>query len=306
MTEIRITRHGQPLAVAGAAESSSRAAARDEDSSAPTTGRPASAAPGYAGSAGSPAAFGAHGAEGGAGAGGAYSAAGAGGSGHAGGAARAGHGPGNASASATGEHSPASGTPSAPQPSDTAGTDGAGATSSGATAHEEIAHAPSGEDTTDGDGATEIEGDLHELVKKAKQRDEYLALAQRTQADFENYRKRVAKDAHAAKERGVCALAKELLPALDNLDRALEAAAEDDPLLQGVRLARSELAAGLARLGIESFSPLGERFDPEVHEAVATAPASDGQAGGTVSEVYQAGYRLGETVIRPARVVVAA
>jgi len=154
--------------------------------------------------------------------------------------------------------------------------------------------------------ATEVEGDLDELLEKAKQRDEYLAVAQRTQADFENYRKRVAKDAAAAHERGTVALAKELLPALDNLDRAIEHAAEDDPLLQGVRLVRTEMAAALARAGIESFSPVGERFDPSLHEAVATAPAPDGQPGGTVIEVYQAGYRCREHVIRPARVVVAA
>jgi hypothetical protein len=75
----------------------------------------------------------------------------------------------------------------------------------------------------DGDAAA-IEGELDELVRTAAQRDEYLALAQRTQADFENYRKRVARDAAQAQERGVAKLAKELLPALDNLDRAIEAA----------------------------------------------------------------------------------
>ena len=102
------------------------------------------------------------------------------------------------------------------------------------------------------------------------------------------------------------ALTKELLPALDNLDRAIGAAAEEDPLLEGVRLVRSELGAGLARAGIESYSPIGEPFDPALHEAVATAPASaDGCSSGTVVEVYQAGYRLGANVIRPARVVVA-
>jgi len=155
--------------------------------------------------------------------------------------------------------------------------------------------------------ATEIESDLDELVRTAAQRDEYLALAQRTQADFENYRKRVAREAAAAQERGVSGLAKELLPALDNLDRAIEAAAQDDPLLQGVRLVRSELSAALARAGIDSFNPLGEPFDPEVHEAVATAAQEPGgKPSGTVVEVYQAGYRLGASIIRPARVVVAA
>ncbi len=163
---------------------------------------------------------------------------------------------------------------------------------------------PDAEEAVD---ASEIEGELDELVKTAAQRDQYLALAQRTQADFENYRKRVAREAAAAHERGVCSLAKELLPALDNLDRALAAAAQDDPLLHGVRLVRSELAAALARAGIESFSPAGEPFDPEVHEAVATAAqAPDGPPSGTVVEVYQPGYRLGASILRPARVVVAA
>jgi molecular chaperone GrpE len=160
---------------------------------------------------------------------------------------------------------------------------------------------------SDGD-ASAIEGDLDELVAVGAQRDEYLALAQRTQADFENYRKRVARESALAQERGVTKLAKELLPALDNLDRALEAAAHDDPLLDGVRLVRSELSASLARVGVESFSPLGETFDPALHEAMATVPAAaDGGAeSGTVVEVYQPGYRLGESIIRPARVVVAA
>jgi molecular chaperone GrpE len=162
--------------------------------------------------------------------------------------------------------------------------------------------------------AAAIEGDLDtpfgahdELVRATQERDQYLALAQRTQADFENYRKRVAREAAAAHERGVTALAKELLPALDNLDRALEAAAKDDPLLDGVRLVRVELGAGLARVGIESFCPVGEPFDPELHEAVATAEqGEDGHPSGTVVEVYQHGYRLGNSIIRPARVVVAA
>jgi molecular chaperone GrpE len=156
-------------------------------------------------------------------------------------------------------------------------------------------------------GGAEVAGDLDELVKTAAERDEYLALAQRTQADFENYRKRVARESASAQSRGAVMLAKELLPALDNLDRALEAAAKDDPLLDGVRIVRSELAAALARTGIESFSPAGEPFDPAVHEAVATSQQqADGAAAGTVVEVYQPGYRFGETIIRPARVVVAA
>jgi molecular chaperone GrpE len=177
------------------------------------------------------------------------------------------------------------------------------------------------EQSGEAEEAGEVEGDLQELVKKAAQRDEYLALAQRTQADFENYRKRVARDSAMAHERGVVKLAKELLPALDSLDRALEGAAQDDPLLDGVRLVRSELGAALARVGIEAFAPVGEVFDPTEHEAVAQQPV-EGAESGTVAEVYQTGYRVvggvsssgrgpggsgaGGTVIRPARVLVAA
>jgi molecular chaperone GrpE len=160
----------------------------------------------------------------------------------------------------------------------------------------------------DGNGeAAEIEDELDELVQTAAERDEYLALAQRTQADFENYRKRVAREAVNAKGRGIATLAKELFPALDNLDRALAAAAQDDPLLEGVRLVRCELADALARVGVEAFSPVGEAFDPALHEAMATTGEPvEGAESGTVVEVYQPGYRLGTSIIRPARVLVAA
>lgn len=151
-----------------------------------------------------------------------------------------------------------------------------------------------------------LEHDLEELAAKAQKADEYLELAQRTKADFENYRKRAARETAAAQQRGVIKLAKEVLPALDNLDRAVQAAATDDgsDLASGIRLVHAELLAALARAGIEPFSPEGEPFDPEHHEAVAQQPV-DGAEAGTCVEVYQRGYRFGDTVIRPARVVVA-
>jgi molecular chaperone GrpE len=172
---------------------------------------------------------------------------------------------------------------------------------------ESFEDAGSVEDLASGESGDEraLQGDVEELVKVAAERDDYLALAQRTQADFENYRRRAAREAALAQERGAVKLARELLPALDNLDRALEAAAQDDPLLQGVRLVREELSAALGRVGIESFSPVGEIFDPALHEAVVHQPV-DGATSGTVAEVYQPGYRLGDHIIRPARVVVAA
>ena len=150
-----------------------------------------------------------------------------------------------------------------------------------------------------------VAGELDELVAKASERDEYLALAQRTQADFENYRKRVARDSAAAESRGLARLARELLPALDSLDRALAAAADaDEGLIEGLRLVQRELLGALERAGVEPYGSAGEQFDPELHEAVAQRPF-DGREPGEIVEVYQSGYRLAGGVIRPARVLVA-
>ena len=179
--------------------------------------------------------------------------------------------------------------------------------------------APVGPTSTSEDEADHeqlLEADLEQLTAKAEKADEYLELAQRTRADFENYRKRAAREAAAAQERGITKLAKELLPAVDNLDRAVQAAATvgadggagdngTATLVSGIKLVHEDVIAALARAGIEGFSPVGERFDPQLHEAVAQVPI-EGAESGTVVEVYQRGYRLGEFVIRPARVVVAA
>jgi molecular chaperone GrpE len=161
-------------------------------------------------------------------------------------------------------------------------------------------------------GHEEVVRDLEELAARAEKADEYLALAQRTRADFENFRKRAARDAALAQERGIAKLAKELLPAIDNLDRAVAAAESADgseesasQFAAGVKLVHAELLAALARAGIVSFSPDGETFDPNLHEAVAQVPREETVAG-TVIEVYQQGYRLGESVLRPAKVLVAA
>jgi molecular chaperone GrpE len=153
--------------------------------------------------------------------------------------------------------------------------------------------------------AAEVEQDLEALAARAKERDEYLALAQRTQADFENYRKRMARENAAAIDRGVAKLAKELLPALDHLEHALKATAEGHPyVVKGFALVRDEIVAALGRAGIQAFSPHGEPFDPNEHEAMTVQP-SEGAESGTVLEVYQQGYRLNGVVLRPARVVVA-
>jgi molecular chaperone GrpE len=151
---------------------------------------------------------------------------------------------------------------------------------------------------------TEVAQDLDELVAKARERDEYLALAQRTQADFENYRRRMARENAQAGERGVAKVARELLPALDHLELALKAAEGHEDVVKGFAMVSGELQAALARVGIEAFAPQGEPFDPNEHEAMAQAPI-EGAEPGTVAEVYQQGYRINGVVLRPARVVVA-
>lgn len=137
-------------------------------------------------------------------------------------------------------------------------------------------------------------------------RDRYL----REAAELDNVRKRARRDAALSQTRGIAKLARELLPALDNLDRAIAAAEaqesdEEHHLTKGIRLVQSELVGALGKVGIEPFNPVGEVFDPHRHEAIAQAPV-EGAESGTITEVYQLGYRLGEDVLRPAKVVVAA
>jgi molecular chaperone GrpE len=148
------------------------------------------------------------------------------------------------------------------------------------------------------------------LAEALRERDEYLALAQRARADFENYRRRVASQTAEAEQRGRATLARNLLPAIDNLQRALAAAGVDpanaddaDGLGKGVALVYGELLGALERDGVVPFDPTGEAFDPNMHEAITTAPA-EGVDAGTVLETLELGYRVDKQVIRPARVVV--
>ena len=205
-----------------------------------------------------------------------------------------------------GPNGPGAGT-EGPEP-ETEGPDGAQAPSGDPSGAERPG--PVGAETLAGDQQpTDGEAGDGALQEKAAKADEYLALAQRTQADFENYRKRAAREAAAATQRGATKLAKELLPAVDNLERALEHAPEasddsEQAFVAGIKHVHSDLIAALQRAGIERYSPEGEPFDPTLHEAVAQQPF-DGFEPGTVVEVFQRGYRIGESVLRPARVVVA-
>jgi molecular chaperone GrpE len=168
---------------------------------------------------------------------------------------------------------------------------------------------PAAESPEQGD-ADVVEKDFEALLVDAqKEKDEYLELARRTQADFENFRKRMAAGVQAAGVRGKGQLAQEVVPALDDLERAIQAAGLDpegdseDGLAHGVLLVFRSLREGLKRNGIEAVDPKGEKFDPNQHEALSTVPM-EGTESGTVVEVLQKGYRLDEHLIRPARVVV--
>lgn len=160
------------------------------------------------------------------------------------------------------------------------------------------------------DDADQVAEDLDALLADTqRERDEYLDLAKRTKADFENYRKRMAAEVQASAARGKGELLREVVPVLDDLERAIQAAGLDpegdseDGLAHGVLLVFRSLRDSLGRNGVEAVDPTGERFDPTAHEALSTA-AAEGVEPGVVVEVLQKGYRLGDHLIRPARVVV--
>jgi molecular chaperone GrpE len=145
-----------------------------------------------------------------------------------------------------------------------------------------------------------------QLAPAPDYKDQYLRAA----AELDNVRKRARRDVAAAEGRGIARLARELLPALDDFERAL-AAAESQPenadhhLTDGIRLVQNQLLAALKSVGIEPEAPQGEQFDPHRHEALAQQPV-EGAETGTIVAVYSNGYRYGEDVLRPAKVVVAA
>ncbi len=165
-------------------------------------------------------------------------------------------------------------------------------------------------DESPAQGSADVEQVEHDLDALLAERDEYLDLAKRTKADFENYRRRMSSEVQAASTRGKTELIREVLPVLDDLERAIQVAGLDpegdspDGLAHGVLLVFRSLRDVLTRNGVESVDPQGEKFDPTSHEALSTQPVENAEPG-TVVEVMQKGYRLGESLVRPARVVVA-
>jgi molecular chaperone GrpE len=160
--------------------------------------------------------------------------------------------------------------------------------------------------------ATAVLEDLEALRERAmateKERDEFRALLQRTRADFENYQKRAQRDLMQELRFAHATLARDLLPMLDNFERAVAAAkqaGETGPLVQGVSMIQAQVLDALRRHGINRIEALGKPFDPTMHEAVQQQPTS-AQAPDTVLQVLEPGYTIHDRVLRPARVVVAA
>lgn len=208
------------------------------------------------------------------------------------------------------------------------GTDGSGETSAGSSAPPSRTtsdpaqeaetsagspgSSPSGSSEPGGDShpadAADVVEDLDELAQALAERDEYKDLALRAKADFENYRKRADKRVAETRGVAVAGVIRELLPVVDNLDRAVEAAGaqtDGDAFAEGIRLVHADLHSVLDRLGLTQLDPTGDAFDPSQHEAISQAPV-EGTPAGTIVEVVQKGFQLGDVIVRPARVVVAA
>ncbi len=150
---------------------------------------------------------------------------------------------------------------------------------------------------------TQIVEDLEQLRTKAGERDKFLELLQRTKADFDNYQKRIHRDLEQERRYAFTPLATDLLPALDNLERALAAAKKDSALAKGVELVRGSLLEALKRHGISRIDAEGQPFDPHLHQAVMQQPAPDKPVN-SVLQVLEPGYRYHDRVLRPAKVIV--
>ena len=144
------------------------------------------------------------------------------------------------------------------------------------------------------------------LEAAEKKRDEYLAMAQRAQADYQNFKRRNSATRTEAYDDGVRETIAAMLPVIDNLERAIAAAeSEDSALVSGVQMTLRQMMEALTRMGLEEVPALGEKFDPDIHNAVMRAPEGEGEPG-MVLEVFQKGYRVKGRMIRYAMVKIAA
>lgn len=148
---------------------------------------------------------------------------------------------------------------------------------------------------------------LVELVEASARRDEYLDDLRRSRAEFENFRKRTAREAAGAREAGRADAVGPLLDVLDDLDRTLDAAdaSSDEHLAKGVQLVAEKLVRTLQGQGLARIDEVGVTFDPDVHEAVQQVPAETPVDEPIVAQILRPGYRFGDRVLRPAMVAVA-
>jgi molecular chaperone GrpE len=161
--------------------------------------------------------------------------------------------------------------------------------------------------TDDTQTMTEDTGTPDPAAALAAERDDLKDRLLRMTAEFDNYRKRVDRERRELSEAAAADLIRDLLPAIDDLERAMAAAANDPgaaPLLRGVELTHRRLLDELRKRGVEPIDAVGTPFDPQLHESVAAEPA-DGRADGEVIEEFRRGYRAGGRLIRPAMVKVA-
>ncbi|MBR4726591.1 MAG: nucleotide exchange factor GrpE [Clostridia bacterium] len=176
---------------------------------------------------------------------------------------------------------------------------------------EETVNETAGEDAEAGEAEAPEEAEDPAALRAAlesaeKKRDEYLAMAQRAQADYQNFKRRNSATRTEAYDDGVRETIAAMLPVIDNLERAIAAAeTENSALVSGVQMTLRQMLETLARMGLEEVPALGEKFDPDIHNAVMRAPEGEGEPG-QVLEVFQKGYRVKGRMIRYAMVKIAA
>ncbi len=175
------------------------------------------------------------------------------------------------------------------------------------TMNEQESAAAAGDQAASGEVTHDLEELKSKLESAQQDRDQFLNLLQRTRADFENYQKRLQRELTQEKRYAFGPLILDLLPVLDNLERAVQAAHkanETGPLVQGVAMVQNQILEMLKRHGITRIDAKGKPFDPNAHEAVMQQPSQDASPG-TVLQVLEEGFTLHDRVLRPAKVVVA-
>lgn len=153
------------------------------------------------------------------------------------------------------------------------------------------------------DAPETVEAPQDEMTKVREERDKFLDLLRRTQADFDNYQKRALRENELERKFAQRGLALEVLPALDNLERFLSTVKEENELSKAVVMVQKQLLDGLSRQGIKKMACVDQPFDPNLHQAILEQPSD--KPAGTILIEAEAGYVYHDRVLRPAKVIVA-